>query len=154
MFALTGQTDSNSSQFVRAFRLIRILKVEKFSAAFTLFDDVWVRTRPLLIGLGYTIFVLWILFSSIMYLIEKNHSATAPDDDIVDHPYGNMLESMWYTLLNLTGEFPLGDYSVPGKIVGFFMVLFAIELYGSASGVFADGFQTAVEEGGLRKDVW
>lgn len=154
VFALTGQTDSNSSQFVRAFRLIRILKVEKFSAAFTLFDDVWVRTRPLLIGLGYTIFVLWILFSSIMYLIEKNHSATAPDDDIVDHPYGNMLESMWYTLLNLTGEFPLGDYSVPGKIVGFFMVLFAIELYGSASGVFADGFQNAVEEGGLRKDVW
>eukprot|EP00466_Bigelowiella_natans_P004600 jgi/Bigna1/147613/aug1.240_g22321 len=89
-----------------------------------------------------------------MYLAEKDHKGTAPDDDIVAHPYNNMFDSMWYTLLNITGEFPLGDYSVWGKVIGFFMVIFAIELYGAASGVFAEGFQSTVEKVGTRKDVW
>jgi len=146
--------ESNPKSLLRVCRLIRILKLERFIPAFTLFDNVFAAQRHLLAGLAYTVLVLWLAFSCLMYLAEKDHKATAPDDDIVAHPYNNMFDSMWYTLLNITGEFPLGDYSVWGKVIGFFMVIFAIELYGAASGVFAEGFQSTVEKVGTRKDVW
>uniref|UniRef100_A0A7S3Y9Z9 Ion transport domain-containing protein n=1 Tax=Lotharella globosa TaxID=91324 RepID=A0A7S3Y9Z9_9EUKA len=152
--SIAGNLDVVSTPVMQVLRLVRILKIERTISAFTLFDNVWSQSRTLLIGLGYVVIVLWLVFSCLMYLAERHHKSVAPDDDIVDHPYTNMLEAMWYTLLNITGEFPLGDYSVAGKMLGIFMVIFAIELYGAASGVFAEGFQSAVEKTGTRKDVW
>ena len=52
------------------------------------------------------------------YLAERDN----PDSETREH-YATMGESMWVTLINLTGEAPLCDYTLAGRFVVSFMML-------------------------------
>lgn len=82
--------------------------------------------------------VLWIFFSSVMYLLEKDNPLLATPDG--GHYYKSIPDAMWPTLLNLSGEVPLADFTVPGRFVCGFMGIIAVGLFAIPVGIIGDGF--------------
>eukprot|EP00933_Yihiella_yeosuensis_P042821 TRINITY_DN37486_c0_g1_i1.p1 TRINITY_DN37486_c0_g1~~TRINITY_DN37486_c0_g1_i1.p1 ORF type:complete len:431 (-),score=73.90 TRINITY_DN37486_c0_g1_i1:131-1258(-) len=54
--------------------------------------------------------------------------------------YGTMPSAMPYTLVHLTGDYPLIDYDFPAKCVLFFALLFAVGVVSVPTGLLASGF--------------
>lgn len=91
-----------NTSFIRALRLLRMFKAEAYVEAFTVFDDIIYNNRDILTVTGFASAILWVFFSSVMYLLEKDNSALLSPRG--DHYYASIPASMWITLLNLTGE--------------------------------------------------
>ena len=65
------------------------------------------------------------------YLAERDN----PDSETREH-YATMGESMWVTLINLTGEAPLCDYTLAGRFVVSFMMLVGVGVVTIPMGIF------------------
>ena len=123
----TGQvvsfnTDSSStwSNIVKSLRLLRILRFERYTHAFLSFDDVISRNLDVLTVTAFTALLFWVFFSAFLYLSERS----SPDPEMAEN-YKTVPHSMWVTLLNLSGESPLSQYSASGKVVTGILGLFA-----------------------------
>ena len=127
-------SSSTSSTFIRCLRLLRVLKAEKYTSAFTVFDDVLVANSDVLIITGFSAMVMWILFSALMYFAERNNN----DPEMREY-YNSVPNSMWMTLLNLSGEAPLCHYSLPGKCIVGIMGIFATGFFGIPIGLLGAG---------------
>ena len=67
---------------------------------------------------------MWVFFSAILYYTER-HNKYLRSPDLTDDQgfaipntgvpyYGSIPDAMWVTLLNLSGEYPLCDYTPAG----------------------------------------
>ena len=119
---ITASSDSSSSwsNAVKGLRLLRILRFEKYTHAFTSFDDVITRNQDVLAVTAFTALLFWVFFSAFLYFSERDN----PDPEMAAN-YNTMPNSMWVTLLNLSGEAPLSQYSAAGKFVTGVLGLFA-----------------------------
>ena len=131
-------TDTTST-FVRCLRLLRILKAEKYTKAFTVFDDVILANSEVLIVTGFSALVMWILFSALMYFAEQDN----PDPSMSEY-YNTVPNAMWMTLLNLSGESPLCHYSGFGKVLQGIIGIFATGLFGIRSGFLVLGLKNGL----------
>ncbi|KAL7570087.1 hypothetical protein ACA910_017118 [Epithemia clementina (nom. ined.)] len=140
---ITPFSDSSStlSNVVKALRLLRILRFERYTHAFTSFDDVVVRNADVLAVTAFSALLVWVLFAAILYLTERDN----PDPEM-NVNYRTVPHSMWITLLNLSGEAPLAQYTAVGKVVTGFLGLFATGIFGIPIGVMGAGFEEVVEE--------
>lgn len=129
------------SLFAKAFLLLRILRFEKYSRAFTTFDDVIREHAGVLAITLFSAILVWIFFASILYFTERGN----PDEEMA-YNYRTIPDSMWITLLNLSGECPLGHYSVVGKVLIGVIGLFATAIFGVPIGLLGAGFEEMVEE--------
>ena len=129
------------SSFVRAFRLVRILHFERYIKAFAYFDDIARRNADLLAMTGFTALLVWLFFSAALYVTERNN----PDAEMRGF-YRSVPHSMWVSLLNLSGESPLSNYSVSGKVLTGIMGLFATALFGIPIGILGAGFEEVVDD--------
>jgi hypothetical protein len=130
-----------SSTFVRCLRLLRILKAEKYTQAFTVFDDVILANSEVLVVTGFSALVMWILFSALMYFAERDNS-----DPSMSEYYNTVPNAMWMTLLNLSGESPLCHYSGFGKVLQGIIGVFATGLFGIPIGLLGAGFEEWIDE--------
>mmetsp|Transcript_48569 Transcript_48569/g.89474 ORF Transcript_48569/g.89474 Transcript_48569/m.89474 type:complete len:1219 (+) Transcript_48569:69-3725(+) len=133
--------DTTSSTFVRALRLLRLFKSERYVQAFTIFDDVLSAQRDVLLVTGFAALVLWVFFSAIMYFCERANA----DSEVAAY-YKTIPDAMWITLLNLSGECPLCFYTVAGKFVTALIGLCAVSFIGIPIGILGAGFQDWVAE--------
>ena len=146
--AITGQVitptgDTNSfSVLVKSLRLLRILRFERYTQAFTTFDDVVSENFDILAVTGFSAVIVWIFLGAILYFTERDN----PDDEMAKN-YKSVADSMWMTLLNLSGESPLAQYSTWGKIITGVMGLLATGLFGIPIGVLGAGFESLVSKG-------
>jgi hypothetical protein len=133
--------DLPSSQFLRLFRMFRMLRVEgRFRDAFDTFDDVLSSKKQLLITTGFVGLAIWIIISALYYLAEK-------DNKDMDGKFCSIASSSYFTLVNLFGEFPEADnHSNWGKVIGIFVQVVAVAVFGIPTAILGDGFQEAVEE--------
>ena len=61
--------------------------------------------------------------------------------------YESVLSSMYFTLVNLFGEFPLADnHSAWGRVVASFTAIIAVAVFGIPAGIFGNGFDELLEE--------
>lgn len=88
----------------------------------------------LVVYTGFTAVLFWVLFGGILYYTERNN----PDEEMSSN-YKTVPDSMWVTLLNLSGESPLAQYSLLGKIITGIIGLFATGLFGIPIGVLGAG---------------
>jgi hypothetical protein len=58
--------------------------------------------------------------------------------------FQNMFDSIVYTGVSLTGDYPITTYSWPGRFVNFFMVIAAVGVVSVPSGLIASGFMEIV----------
>jgi hypothetical protein len=94
------------------FLLLKVFHFEKLKDSFTTFDDIIRENVDVLSVTGFSAVLLWILFSSILYFTERDN----PDEEVRSY-YSTIPNSMWITLLNLTGECPLAHYTALGKVL-------------------------------------
>lgn len=141
--ALSPNPDSRNvwSVLVQALRLLRIIRFERYTHAFLTFDDVISRNVDVLAVTAFTALILWVFFASILYFSERG----SPDAEIAAN-YKTIPHSMWITLLNLSGESPLSQYSFYGKIVTGIVGVFATGVFGIPIGVMGAGFEEIMEE--------
>ncbi|CAE8684784.1 unnamed protein product [Polarella glacialis] len=85
--------------------------------------------------------VLWVIFSTLMYYCERNN----PDPEMSSN-YSSVGTAMWMTLLNLSGEAPLCEYTVPGKFISAIMGLIGVGFATIPMGVLGSGFQDMLED--------
>jgi hypothetical protein len=140
---VTPYSDSSSSwsNLVKALRLLRILRFERYTHAFTSFDDVIRRNKDVLFLTAFTAILFWVFFGAFLYFSERDN----PDEEMASN-YNTVPNSMWMTLLNLSGEAPLCQYSVWGKVVTGILGLFATGIFGIPIGILGAGFEEVVEE--------
>jgi voltage-gated potassium channel len=115
-----GTNTSEWGNAVKSLRLLRILRFERYTHAFLSFDDVIRRNLDVLSVTAFTAILFWIFFSSCLYYSERN----SLDEEMASF-YNTIPNSMWVTLLNLSGESPLAQYSATGKIITGVLGLFA-----------------------------
>ena len=168
--------DLPASQFLRMFRLFRMMRLEgRYLEAFTLFDDVLVNNAQILGVTGFVGFATWIIVAALYYLAERKNNdmiyCPVPCDTLerekclYDHfgrvvsescgckkgqcynLFESMLSSMYFTLVNLFGEFPLADnHSGWGRVVGSFTAIIAVAVFGIPAGIFGNGFDELLAE--------
>jgi hypothetical protein len=134
------QSTSTSSTFIRCLRLLRVLKAEKYTNAFTVFDDVILANSEVLIVTGFSAVVMWILFSALMYFAERDNL-----DPSMSMYYNTVPNAMWMTLLNLSGEAPLCHYTGLGKILVGIIGIFATGFFGIPIGLLGAGFEEWID---------
>mmetsp|Transcript_2717 Transcript_2717/g.5880 ORF Transcript_2717/g.5880 Transcript_2717/m.5880 type:complete len:1287 (+) Transcript_2717:156-4016(+) len=132
---------SGSLTWLKVLRLFRIFRFEKYTHAFTSFDDVMSRNFDVLSVTLYAALMLWVFFGALLYFTERDN----PDSEMAEN-YKHIPNSMWVTLLNLSGEAPLAQYSVAGKILTGILGLFATAIFGIPIGILGAGFEEVVAE--------
>jgi voltage-gated potassium channel len=151
--------DDFSLTFIRVFRLVRVLKAEKYMESLTLLDDVVRANKGLIAVTGFVSMLMWVVMGVGFYVVQSEHDCLALGEDLstcvvadlyseVHHTnyFGTIADSLWPTLLMLSSEFPLADFNLGGALLGILMVLFAVGLFGNFIGIIADGFETVFGE--------
>eukprot|EP01052_Picozoa_sp_SAG31_P072670 SAG31_NODE_31658_length_365_cov_1.360902_1_plen_121_part_11 len=68
--------------------------------------------------------ITWTLFASLLYLTECNNDEVDAGRQMRDR-FASVPQSMPYTLILLSGDYPLINFSFYGKVVNFFMIIVA-----------------------------
>jgi hypothetical protein len=97
---------------------------------------------------------LWILFSAALYLTEHDDNVEEIDplplygcyeNCTMTSRFQNFFESMVYTGIHLTGDYPIITYDWPARFINFFMVIAAVGVVSIPSGLIASGFVQVVK---------
>ncbi|KAA8491871.1 Potassium voltage-gated channel subfamily KQT member 4 [Porphyridium purpureum] len=136
VLGVVGEVDFSTA--FRIFRLIRLLKAEKYVNAFSLLDDVLAENSTLLIATLYYAVLMLVVCSTALYLTERFN----PDNAKY---FQSIPDAMFPTTLMLTGEYPLVDFTVAGRWIAAFIAVIAVAFFAVPTGVLGSGFVKAVE---------
>jgi hypothetical protein len=154
-----GSWVDRNDEYFRMLRLLRLLKLDKYVPSISLIDDVFRLKRSPLIVTGFAAATLWILFTSLQFITESKADVYAYPNAL-DDPlplYGcdenctmavrfrSIIDTMTYTCVHLTGDYPIVTYNFWGRVVCFFMVLAAVGIVSIPSGLIASGFAQIVQ---------
>ena len=126
-------------RFMRVFRLLRLLKLTRYSTALQTLGAVLYDQRR---SLGASIFVMLILLvfsSSIIYLVEKDAQPEA---------FSSIPKAMWWGLATLT-TVGYGDVTPAtgiGKVFGATIMVLGIGMAALPAGILATGFATEMQK--------
>ena len=126
-------------RFMRVFRLLRLLKLTRYSTALQTLGAVLYDQRR---TLGASIFVMLILLvfsSSIIYLVEKDAQPEA---------FSSIPKAMWWGLATLT-TVGYGDVTPAtgiGKVFGATIMILGIGMAALPAGILATGFATEMQK--------
>uniref|UniRef100_A0A7S1TCG5 Ion transport domain-containing protein n=1 Tax=Compsopogon caeruleus TaxID=31354 RepID=A0A7S1TCG5_9RHOD len=122
----------------RMFRLVRLLKADKYINAFSLLDDVLSENAALLLATSYYAILALIISSTALYYTEHNNP------DLAKY-YESIPDALFPTILMLTGEFPLVDFTPWGQVISSIIAVIAVAIFAIPTGVLGAGFVKAVE---------
>lgn len=129
---------------LRLFRILRLLKLDKYYPGITLIDDV-LRANATNLGVAaFVAGVAWIIFASLLYLTEQdNHEEDAGYS--MAKRFKNIPNSLSYTLILLSGDYPLTGFTWPGRAVNFVMVVIAQAVVAIPTAITVAGFMKQIE---------
>jgi len=117
-------------RFMRVFRLLRLLKLTRYSAALQMLGAAVYGQRRAL-GAALVIIVTLLVFaSSVIYLLEK---------DVQPEAFASIPQAMWWGLATLTtvGYGDVTPISVAGKVFGGFIMVLGIGMFALPAGILA-----------------
>lgn len=132
--------DTDFTTALRGFRLIRILKADKYINAFSLLGKVFQENSTLLIATMFYAFLCLLVFSTLLYFTER-HSGYESAEYFQSIP-----QAMWPTTLMLTGEFPISDLTPLGQLIGCIIAVVAVAVFAVPTAVLGSGFVRAIQE--------
>mmetsp|Transcript_4500 Transcript_4500/g.12513 ORF Transcript_4500/g.12513 Transcript_4500/m.12513 type:complete len:519 (-) Transcript_4500:133-1689(-) len=151
---MPGSWVDQHDEYLRMLRLLRLLKLDKYVPSISLIDDVFRLKKDMLVVTGYAAVTLWILFSALLYVFEYRDSTNdidpvpvygCDDDCTMMDRFGTYLDSLVYTCIHLTGDYPIITYSGWARVTCFFMVISAVGVVSIPSGLVANGFAQIVQ---------
>ncbi len=126
-------------RFMRVFRLLRLLKLTRYSPALhTLAAAAHTQRRAL--GAALVIIMTLLIFaSSVIYLLERE---AQPD------VFSSIPASMWWGLATLTtvGYGDVTPVSVAGKVFGSFIMILGIGMFALPAGILATAFANEIRK--------
>jgi len=139
----SSNVDHSFTNFIRIvrmlefFRIVRLFKMVRGTEK--LFQLLYSQLESFLV-LFYGVVVLWVAFSVGLYYTERHNPASG-----IAQWFDTIPKAMWITLLNLSGEYPIGEYTQMGRVVSFFVVLIAVAIFGIIPAIIADEAAAAFE---------
>ncbi|MDD1762461.1 MAG: ion transporter [Methanothrix sp.] len=123
---------------VRLFRLFRVMKLARYSDSLQTFIDVLRLKKDELGLIFFTIMILLIISSSLMY--EAEHEAQ-PD------AFSSIPAAMWWGIVTLAtvGYGDMFPITPLGKLIGSVVVILGIGLFALPTGMLASGFAEVVQ---------
>jgi hypothetical protein len=121
--------------------LASMLKFERYVHGFAILNKVVQRSGGVLAVGGMAAAVLVVFCSALMYYAERNN----PDPHMRKY-YSSVPMSMWMTLLNMSGEAPLCDYTLPGRFIVGLLSITATAIFAIPVGAIGAGFEGVVGE--------
>lgn len=119
----------------------RLLKYERYTHGFLILSKVTQKSGGVLAIGGAAAACCLVFSSALMYYAERNN----PDPNMRKY-YQSVPTAMWMTLLNLSGEAPLCDYTNAGRIIVGVLSFFAIPIFGIPIGALGAGFEGVIGE--------
>ena len=134
--------DLRSLRMLRLLRMSRLLKIDRYSRAFSSIAAVIKKKSAQLGSSVFTILLLMLIASIVMYYIE---SPAQPEI------FDNAFSGMWWavTTITTTGYGDIIPITGLGKLLGGFISLLGIGLIAIPTGIFSAGF---IEESGAQKE--
>jgi voltage-gated potassium channel len=131
--ALTFYLIGGDLRIVRVFRVLRLLKLVRYSPAIVALWRVLYSERRALAATLVIMMCLLVLTAGVMYLIEREAQPEA---------FGSIPSAMWWSLATLStvGYGDVVPITVFGKLVGGFVALLGIAMYGLPIAIVASGF--------------
>jgi len=130
-----GDQLENSSG-IRALRLFRFFKGEKYFTAFALFAQVWRENKHILMYTGVLALILWVSAASVFYMLEK-------DNPHMEGAFSTVPNALFMTAILLGGEWCRTDFTTGGKFFGVIMCWLIINIFAVPIGIVASGFEQA-----------
>lgn len=124
---------------MRMLRVFRLLTLDKYVPSVSLIGRVMTNSAEQFKMAGYAMVSLWLIFATLLWLTER-HDNFQVDDLTQAQRYHTVIRALPYTLVHLTGDYPLVDYTIQAKIILFFALLFAVGVVSVPAGLLAAGF--------------
>lgn len=124
-------------RFLRAVRLLRVLKLTRYSAAMNLLFDV-VREKLRILGAAlFVVFILLIVAASATYLAEHTAQPEA---------FANIPKAIWWAVITVTtvGYGDVVPVTPLGKVLGAGLSLLGVAMVALPAGILASGFSEAL----------
>jgi hypothetical protein len=153
--ALPNSIVDQYDEYLRMFRILRLIKLDKYVPSISLLDNVIRLKFNSLRVAFFAATTLWIIFAAFVYLCEYKDRTNALDDPVPKYGcdedctmrdrFQNYFDSLYYTGIHLTGDYPITTYTWPARFVCLLMVLAAVGVVSIPSGLIASGFVTIVQ---------
>jgi len=143
--SLCGSTaaDKYNGQ-LRMLRIFRLLTLDKYIPSVSLIGGVVRTAWKQFVLAGYSMVALWLIFATLLWLTEcEDH--TLVNYLYEDQRYRSVVSALPYTLVHLTGDYPLVDYTIAAKFCLFWSLLFAVGIVAVPAGLMASGFSKQLE---------
>merc|ERR1719229_1951712 len=108
--------------------------------AFSILGSVLAENSTLLIASGWYAFLMLVVFSTILYFTEKDW------DGETRKYYDSVPQGLFPTILMLTGEYPLSDFSPAGQFFASILAISAVAIFGIPIAVLGGGFVKALQD--------
>ena len=126
---------------LRAMRILRLVRLDEYAPSLTLVDDAF---RNCWSGLSVAVFagaVIWFLFNEILYFTERSD-----EDEGEDKRFRNALSSLQFSGVLLTGDYPIVDFSLTGKLTCAVMIIVAVGIVAVPASILAGAFVDLLQE--------
>eukprot|EP00606_Chrysophyceae_sp_TOSAG23-5_P001248 GSChrysophyteH2.ASY1.ANO1.921.1 assembled CDS len=121
--------------------LFQMIKFERYIHGFKILNRVLEKSQGVLMVGGAAAAVVLVFSSTMMYYAERNN----PDPNMNKY-YDSVPMAMWVTLLNLSGEVPLCDYTTVGSIIVGALSISACAIFAIPVGALGSGFEAVISE--------
>merc|ERR1739845_317756 len=105
----------------RLVRLFRLLQLEHFITAFTILDNVFCRSKNVLLATGVLAMCIWLAAGALFYVFEK-------DNPNFEGSFDTMPKALYLTAIFLAGEWAVTDFTTGGKFLCLFLCVVGIGL--------------------------
>lgn len=124
-------------RFIRIFRLVRLLKLGRYSPAMNSLWRVLIQERHALSAALLIMLGMLMLSSSVIYYLER---AVQP------HVFGSIPQSMWWAISTLTtvGYGDVVPVTAWGRLFGGLVMIFGLGMFALPIGIVASGFATEI----------
>ncbi len=124
---------------LRLFRLLRLLKIGRFSNSIITLKNVFKKKLPVMLIILFVTFILLILVSSIMYFVEGELQPTK---------FSSIPQAMWWgiTTLSTVGYGDVTPMTDIGKLITAIIAVLGIGLFALPAGILGSAFVEELED--------
>jgi voltage-gated potassium channel len=135
-------------RFLRVVRLLRVLKLTRYSAATNLLFEVLREEARVMGAAVFMLFLLLMLMASATYFVEHTAQPQA---------FANIPQAMWWAVITVTtvGYGDVVPVTTLGKLIGAALGVVGVGMVALPAGILASGFSNALSrrQEDLRRDV-